>query len=124
MSPVWGGGGGGGSNPATTNWNNGGGPGGTLNTPQNNGANRRTVLIVIDLTNTATAKAYAGFSTVMGGTTFAIADVVGLPASAAIVGTERFSFTFAVDPGASYQVTTDLGSGAAATLRTFLSWDE
>lgn len=95
----------------------------TLNTPITNGSYRRRVSVSIDLNSTITAKAYAGYITTAGGSALTQPDVVGAPAGAAFAVTPRFSYSFEVDPGASYQITSDVGVGGTATLVSVLEVD-
>jgi len=106
-----------------TDFMTGANPARVLNTPIVNGPNRRLVSVSIDLNSTITAEAYAGYITTAGGSALTQADVVGSPAGAAFAVTPRFSYSFQVDPGATYQITSDVGAGGTAVLASVLEVD-
>ena len=108
---------------ANTNYQAGGNPARAVNAPIVNGHNRRRVSVSIDLNSTIVSKAYAGYITVAGGSALTQADVVGTPAGAAFAVTPRYSYSFDVDPDATYQITTDVGGGATAVLASVLEVD-
>jgi hypothetical protein len=96
-------------------------PSRTFGTPVTNGAYRRLVHVSVDLASTATAKAYVGFATTVGGTPITVVDWTGLPAGT--VAAQRVDYSFEVDLNVSYTITDDVGAGGTATLVNVVETD-
>lgn len=91
-------------------------PARVLGTPITNGGRKRTVRVTVDCTSAVvTGQAYAGFVTTFGGTALTKADVVGIAGGSANTAF-RFSYSFDVDPAASYTITKDQGANGVVTL--------
>lgn len=92
-----------------------------ITTQYTNGIYRRFVYATVTCTATVGSKAFAGFSTVVGGTTLTATDAVGLPAGVAEAA--NYQVCFPIDPGANYKITSDVGAGATVTLVQWLEVD-
>lgn len=111
--------------PATSNFNAGVDQTGSRNitgTNTTNGSRRRRCFVTVSLNAAAAGSAAATYTTTVGGTT--LTAIEGAKAAAGLTQAIDFQFSFAVDPGATYNVNTVLGTGASATLVKWIEVDE
>ena len=93
----------------------------SLNSNFTNGSRRRMCFVTVTCAAAVAGLAQVGYITVVAGVALSLAGASGPLAGVALSSTE--TVVFVVDPGATYQTTSQAGTGASVTLQKWLEVD-